>query len=105
MGETSRQGMITEIREELGVIFNESDAVFYKTLRDDNAKDFKDIWLFKNDSPIEDIKFEDGEVVDARWVTIDKFLEMKENKEMISTIDLGMEEYNLALEKIHNVNG
>ena len=30
------------------------------------------------------------------------FLEMKENKEMISTIDLGMEEYNLALEKIHN---
>ena len=27
---------------------------------------------------------------------------MKENKEMISTIDLGKEEYNLALEKIGN---
>lgn len=43
-GENSLQSMLREIREELGVIFNESDAVFYKTLRDDNAKDFKDIW-------------------------------------------------------------
>ena len=92
-----------ETSEEIGMSFKAEDAIFLKEIRKDGLHaDFKDIWLFKNDSPIEDIKFEDGEVVDARWVTIDKFLEMKENKEMISTIDLGMEEYNLALEKIHN---
>ena len=41
-------------------------------------------------------------VTDAKWVTIEQFLEMKENKEMISTIDFGREEYNCALEKIDN---
>ena len=52
--------------------------------------------------PIENIKFEDGEVSDAQWVTIEQFLQMKENKEMISTIDFGREEYNLALENMYN---
>lgn len=105
-GETSLQGILRETSEEIGMIFKAEDAIFLKEIRKDGINaDFKDIWLFRNDSQIEDIKFEDGEVIDAKWVTIDKFLKMKENKEMISTIDFGMEEYNLALEKIHNVTG
>ena len=102
-GETSLQGILRETSEEIGMKFKKDEAIFLKEIRkDETPADFKDIWLFKSDLPIKNIKFEDGEVTDAKWVTIDKFVEMKENKEMISTIDLGIEEYNLALEKIGN---
>ena len=102
-GETSLQGILRETSEEIGMRFMPEDVIFLKeTRKDKNPADFKDLWLFKNDSPIENIKFEDGEVSDAQWVTIEQFLQMKENKEMISTIDFGREEYNLALEKMDN---
>lgn len=61
---------------------------------------FKDLWLFKKDEKIEDIKFADGEVIGAKWATIEEFLQIKENNEMISTIDFGREEYDLALKKL-----
>lgn len=100
-GETSLQGILRETSEEIGMRFAPKDATFLKEIRkNDVPSAFKDIWLFKNNSQIEDIKFEDGEVIDAKWVTIEQFLEMKENKEMISTIDFGIDEYKLALEKI-----
>lgn len=102
-GESSLQGILRETREEIGMKFKPEDAIFLKEVRKDKTPaDFKDLWLFRDDSRIEDIKFEDGEVTDAKWVTIEQFLEMKENKEMISTIDFGREEYNCALEKIDN---
>ena len=97
-GENSLQSMLREIREELGVIFNESDAVFYKTLRDDNAKDFKDIWLFRKDLEIKDLSYTDGEVVDSKWVTIDEFEKMIDNEEIIPTIDFDKEDYKKCLE-------
>lgn len=97
-GENSLQSMLREIREELGVIFNESDAVFYKTLRDDNAKDFKDIWLFRKDLEIKDLSYTDGEVVDSKWVTIDEFEKLIDNEEIIPTIDFDKEDYKKCLE-------
>ena len=87
-GENSLQSMLREIREELGVIFNESDAVFYKTLRDDNRKDLE----------IKDLSYTDGEVVDSKWVTIDEFEKMIDNKEIIPTIDFDKEDYKKCLE-------
>lgn len=102
-GESSLQGILRETSEEIGMRFTPNDAVFLKEIRkDDIPADFKDLWLFRNDLPINEIKFEDGEVIDAKWVTIDEFLQMKEDKKMISTIDFGREEYNLALKKIDN---
>ena len=42
-GENTLQAILRELKEELGINFKENEANFYKTLRDDNAKDFKDI--------------------------------------------------------------
>lgn len=97
-GENSLQSILREIREELGVIFNEPDAVFYKTLRDDNAKDFKDVWLFRKNLEIKDLSYTDGEVVDSKWVTIDEFEKMIDNEEIIPTIDFDKEDYKKCLE-------
>ena len=90
-------------------IFNLADTfivigvflLLLKEIRKDKVPaDFKDLWLFKKDVKIEDLKFADGEVIDAKWVTIEEFLQIKENNEIISTIDFGREEYDLALEKM-----
>lgn len=99
-GETSLQGILREIKEEIGLIFTEKDAIFLKEIRKDKIPpDFKDIWLFKKDVKLEDIKFTDGEVIDAKWATIEQFLQIKESKQAVSTIDLGRDEYEMALKK------
>ena len=97
-GENSLQAILREIREELGIIFNEADAIFYKTLRDDNAKDFKDIWLFRKNLMIKDLNYTDGEVVNSKWVNLDEFEKMINNKEIIPTIDFTKEDYKKCLE-------
>ncbi len=97
-GENSLQAILREIREELGIIFNESEAIFYKTLRDDVAKDFKDIWLFRKDLEIENLNYTDGEVIDSKWVTIDEFEKMIDKEEIIPTIDFDKEDYKKCLE-------
>lgn len=97
-GETSLQSILREIREELGLNFQETEAIFYKTLRDDEAKDFKDIWLFKKDIEIKSLKYTDGEVVDSKWVTIEEFETMCAHKEIVPTVDFTKEDYKKCLD-------
>ena len=97
-GETSLEGMIRELKEELGLVFSKEEAIYLKEFRRDKLpQDFKDLWLFRRDIDIKDVTFPDGEAIEAMWVSIDKFLEMYENKEIVPTVDFGMEEYQLAL--------
>ena len=97
-GENSLQAILRELKEELGLDFNEKDANFYRTLRDDHAKDFKDIWIFRKDVDIKDLSFTDGEVEESKWVTIDEFEKMIKRKEIIPTIDFTKEDYKKCLE-------
>ena len=98
-GETSVQGIIREIKEELGIELLEKEAIFLKDIRRDKTPpDFKEFWLFKKDINIQDIKFTDGESTEAKWVTIDEFIQMKNNDEIVKTIEFGEEEYKKALE-------
>lgn len=97
-GETSLEGIIRELREELGINFSKSEAIFLKEVkREKTPSDFKDLWLFKRDVKDEEITFPDGEATEFKWVSIDKFIEMFNNKEIVPTIDFGREEYELAL--------
>ena len=97
-GESSLEGIIRELKEELGIEFSKKDAIFLKEIRRDKLPpDFKDLWLFRRDIDKKEITFPDGESIDAKWVTIDEFVKMYENKEIVPTIDFGIEEYNKAL--------
>lgn len=104
-GETSLQGILRELKEELGLEFTEKEAIFLKEIRRDKIPpDFKELWLFYKDVKIEDIKFTDGEATEAKWVTIDEFIKMKEKDEIVKTIDFGKEEYTRALELIEEMS-
>lgn len=97
-GETSLDGIIRELKEELGIEFNKKEAIFLKEIRRDNVPpDFKDLWLFRKDIEIEDITFPDGESIEAKWVTIDQFIEMFNKQEIVPKVDFGIAEYNKAL--------
>lgn len=98
-GETSLEGVLREVKEELGLEFKAEDAIYLKEVRRDRIPpDFKDLWLFRKDVDLKDVTFPDGEAVDAKWVSIEEFMRMYENKEIVPTVDFGIEEYNMALE-------
>ena len=47
-GETSLEGILRELKEELGISFTEKDAIFLKEVkRDKKVPDFKDLWIFQ----------------------------------------------------------
>lgn len=97
-GETSLEGIIRELKEELGIEFSKKEAIFLKEIRRDKIPpDFKDLWLFRKDIDEREITFPDGEAIDAKWVTIDEFIKMYKNKEIVPTVDFGIDEYNKAL--------
>ena len=86
------------LTQDTGINFSKSEAIFLKEVkREKTPPDFKDLWLFKRDVKDEEITFPDGEATEFKWVSIDKFIEMFNNKEIVPTIDFGREEYELAL--------
>lgn len=105
-GETSKEGILRELKEELGVTFKPEEAIFLKEVKREKVpQDFKDLWLFRKNINIEDLTFPDGEATEAKWVNIDEFIKMFNNNEIIPTVDFGREEYADALEKILTING
>lgn len=97
-GETSLEGILREVKEELGIKFSKTEAIFLKEVKREMVPaNFKDLWLFKRDIKDEEITFPDGEATDFKWVSIDEFMEMFNNKEIVPTVDFGRDEYELSL--------
>ncbi len=98
-GETSLEGILRELNEELGITFSEKDAIFLKEVkRNKKVPDFKDLWLFQKDISTDEISFPDGEATEAKWVTIEQFMNMYKNNEIVPTIDFKDAEYKMAVE-------
>lgn len=100
--ETSLEGILRELKEELGLEFSKKEAIFLKEIKSDELKTsrdsyFKDLWLFRKDINVEDITFPDKEAIAAKWVSIDEFIKMYNNGEIVETVDFGIEEYNKAI--------
>ena len=55
------------------------------------------MWLFRRDIKEEEITFPDGESTEFKWVTLDEFIEMFNNNEIIPNINFGREDYEKAL--------
>ena len=97
-GETSLEGIIREVKEELGIEFTKKEAIFFKEILGYKiSPNFKDMWLFRRDIDIKDISFPDRETIEAKWVNIDEFMKKYEKGEIIPVIDFGLEEYSEVL--------
>ena len=73
-GETSKQGIITEIKEELGIDIPEENIQLFKTIKTED--DFVDTYYLKEDIDINKIKIQKEEVSDVKWATINDIEKM-----------------------------
>lgn len=94
-GETSLEGIIRELKEELGIEFSKKEAMFLKDIK--RGFDFKDLWVFRKDVDPKTLTFPDKEAINAKFVSIEEFISMFEKGEIVPTVDFGTEEYNQAL--------
>ena len=76
-GETSLDGIITEIKEELGIDVNKKDLNLFKTIKTED--DFVDLYYLKKDININDIIKQDEEVEDVKYFSISEIKELIKN--------------------------
>ncbi len=69
-GETSLQGIVTEIKEELGIDVDPKNLIFYHTIK--TNKDFVDFYYLNQDFDLKDLTLQKEEVQDAKWFTIEE---------------------------------
>ena len=73
-GETSINGIIRELKEEIGISVKQEELKLYTTLKRENV--FRDIYILFKDIPISNYSFNDNEVMDCKYVTIEDLKKM-----------------------------
>lgn len=71
-GENSIQGIKRELQEEIGlnVSDNELFLIKEKIEEEENCNSFRDVYIIKKDIDLNELHFNDGEVINAKYVTI-----------------------------------
>lgn len=73
-GQSSKQGIYTEIKEELGIDLSNKDTILFKTIKTED--DFVDLYYISTDIEIKDIVIQEEEVVSAKWASINDIKDM-----------------------------
>ena len=98
-GETSIIGIKRELLEEIGLDVSFLNGEIFKEILSDEYHDIKHIWLFERDVDIEkEIKFNDGETIDVKFVDINEYEKMIKNNELLKTIDFTIEDFKKIVE-------
>ena len=72
-GESSVQGIISEVKEEIGLDINPNDLQLYFSGRSDSEKVFWDDYYIKIDVPnINDLSLQEEEVESICWLSVDE---------------------------------
>jgi len=79
-GEISIQAIKRELYEEIGINVIDKDIKLIKSFRDEHF--FRDIYLIRSNIPINDLRFMDKEVINAKYVTIEEFEKMLNNNQI-----------------------
>ena len=100
--ETSLNGAKREVKEEIGIEVKDDEIEYLLSFK--REKGFVDVWLVKKDIAIEDLKLQDEEVSEARWVSLKTLTELAEKGEMVNSVNLYIELLVKLLKKCHNVS-
>lgn len=86
-GESSLQGAIREVKEELGLSLDASTARLIYQTRREASQDFYDVWLFHADVSISDLKLQTDEVINVQWLSKDALYHLKKSGSLHPLID------------------
>jgi len=79
-GEASVQGIITEVKEEIGIDLNPEDLQLYYGGRSEEERVFWDDYYVKMDVPdIENLELQEEEVASLHWFTKDEIIDLMKN--------------------------
>lgn len=78
-GESSKQGIITEIKEELGIDVESRNIQLFKTIKTED--DFVDLYYLKENVNINDVIVQQEEVEKVKWASIEEIKYMIQNNE------------------------
>lgn len=79
-GETPIQGIITEVKEELGLDFSNENFIEYDSGCD--GKDCYKMYFVDKDIDLKDIKIQKEELSEVRWFTMNELQHMVDTKEL-----------------------
>ena len=96
-GESSIEGIVTEIEEELGVVVKQNELTLFKTIQTED--DFVDLYYLKKNIYIENIKIQDEEVEKVMWASREEINKLIVTKVFSSSHE---EFYNYCLEFLDN---
>ncbi len=80
-GDDSLRAAVREVREETGLTVMPEDGRLLLTQK--RTCDFKDVWLFTQNAPIEAVVLQEGETCGAKYVTVEELLKMQERGELV----------------------
>ncbi len=83
--ETDMEGILREIKEEIGITLKNSDLKFIKSLLIKQA--ILDIWLVRKNINLSDVKLRKNETIDVKYVSFEEFKKMYNNKEIVQNLD------------------
>lgn len=78
-GEKSVEGIKRELQEEIGINVQANDLKLIKILKRKNK--FRDIYILKKDIPLYSLKYNDCEVMNCKYVSLNEFKSMIKNNE------------------------
>ena len=70
-GETSLEGTLRELKEELGIEATKDELEFIGSNK--RINDYVEVWLYKKNINLNELKLDPTEVQDAKWVSIKEF--------------------------------
>ncbi len=82
-GETSIEGMMAEIKEEIGLTVKPEELELIFSGREDKAQVFFDLYYMKKDLNISDLVLQEEEVESVQWNTIEEIEKLINNDEFL----------------------
>ncbi len=80
VNETPLEGIVTEVKEELGLDFSKEEFILYDSGCD--GKDCYKMYFVNKDIDIKDIKIQKEELTEVRWFSMDELKNMVRTKEL-----------------------
>ncbi len=99
-GEQTSQAIVREIKEEIGIDLSKYKGIFFKDYL--SGEVFVDVWLYKIDIDISELKFSDREVEQAKWVTFEEYEELNKQKILSNYETLQSDDYNKCIKLLFN---
>lgn len=96
-GETSREGALREVKEEIGIDLSDADGTILfsevrKTVGGEKFNDIMDVWLFYYDGDADLSAATTAEVCRTEWLTKEQISELYGNNKMVYTLDYFFDE-------------